>query len=288
MRKILLQLDSDQQPSVFDAITAVDAADCLLLRHGGVTAENAPALVHGCMFTRSPKELADTAIFIGGSSLDSAEKILRAVRQNLWKPLDVSVMFDPNGCNTTAAAAIYSIASNVEIAGRKVAIISGTGPVGTRAAGLAAKLGASVVITSRNLKKAGDAAAAIEERFGSRPECAAVNGPGDLPPVLDEAAAVLCCGAAGVELIPEGLWRGHPHLKVVADVNAVPPLGLAGIQAQWRGEQAEDKLVYGATGIGWLKMKMHRLAITRLFESTGQVLDAEEIYGLASAAMGAP
>lgn len=288
MRKILLQLDSDPQPSVFDAITAVDAADCILLRHGGVTPENAAALVHGCMFTRSPKELVGTVIFIGGSNMESAEKILRTVRQNLWKPLDVSVMFDPNGCNTTAASAVYSIASNIEIKGKKVAIISGTGPVGTRAAGLAAMLGASVTITSRSMDKAEKAASAIEERFGSRPACAVVCGPDDLPPVLDEAAAVLCCGAAGVEFIPEGTWREHPSLKVAADVNAVPPLGLAGIQAQWRGEQAGDKLVYGAIGIGWLKMKMHRLAITRLFESTGQVLDAEEIYGLASAAMTSP
>lgn len=287
MRKILLQLDSDPQPSVFDAITAIDAADCVLLRHGGVTPENAVALLHGCMFTRSPNELAGTAIFIGGSGMESAEKILRTVKENRWKPLDVSVMFDPNGCNTTAAAAVHSIASHIEIKGRKVAVVSGTGPVGSRAAGLAAMLGAVVTITSRNREKAESAADAIEKRFGSRPACAVVRGPDDLPPVLDGAAAVLCCGAAGVELIPENVWREHPSLKAAADVNAVPPLGLGGIQARWRGEQVGGKLVYGAAGIGWLKMRMHRLAITRLFESTGQVLDAEEIYGLASAAMSA-
>jgi len=287
MRKILLQLDADSQPSVFDAITAADAADCVLLRHGGVTAENAPALVHGCMFTRSPQDLANTAIFIGGSNIEAAEEILRAVSGTLWEPLNVSVMFDPGGCNTTAAAAVYFIASAIGAEGRKIAVVSGTGPVGQRAAGLASKLGARVVITSRSLEKAELAADAIEERFGSRPECAVVRAADDLPPVLDDAAAVLCCGAAGVELIPEQIWREHPTIKVAADVNAVPPFGLAGAKTQWRGENIGGKLIYGAIGIGWLKMKLHRLALTRLFESVGTVLDAEGVYALASEAAGA-
>lgn len=285
MRKILLQLDSDPQPSVFDAITALDSADCVLLRHGGVTSENVVPLVHGCMFTRPPKELSSTAIFIGGSNMEAAEKVLSTVMKTQWKPLNVSVMFDPNGCNTTAASAIYNIASGIDVKGKKLTIISGTGPVGQRAAGLAAKLGALVTITSRSIEKAEVAASAIEERFGLRPECAAMREEGDLAPVLDGAVAALCCGAAGVELIPEATWRGHPTLKVVADVNAVPPFGLAGTQTQWCGEQAEGKLVYGAIGIGWLKMKMHHLAVSRLFESQGQLFDAEGIYELASAAM---
>ena len=237
------------------------------------------------MFTRSPKELNNTAIFIGGSNMEAAEKILQIVNKTQWKPLNVSVMFDPNGCNTTAASAIYNIASNIDVKGKKVAIVSGTGPVGQRAAGLAAKLGAAVTITSRNIEKAEVAATAVEERFGTRPECAVMREANDLPPVLDGAVAVLCCGAAGVEFIPEKIWQEHPTLKAVADVNAVPPFGLAGTQTQWCGEKVADKLVYGAIGIGWLKMKMHHLAIARLFESQGQMLDAEGIYELAPAAM---
>lgn len=285
MRKILLQLDADPQPSVFDAITALCSTDCALLRHGNVTPEDVVGLVHGCMFTRSPKELNNTAIFIGGSNMESAERILHAVKKTQWEPLNVSVMFDPNGCNTTAASAVYNIASNIDLKGKKMTVISGTGPVGQRAAGLAAKLGAAVTITSRSIEKAEVTAAAIEERFGARPECAVMREANDLPPVLDGAAAVLCCGAAGVEFISEKIWKEHPSLRVAADVNAVPPFGLAGTQAQWCGEEVAGKLVYGATGIGWLKMRMHRLAIARLFESSGQMLDAEGIYELAPVAM---
>ena len=285
MRKILLQLDSDPQPSVFDAITALDSAECVLLRHGGVTPDNVVPLVHGCMFTRPPKELCNTAIFIGGSDMEAAEKILAAVNETQWKPLNVSVMFDPNGCNTTAASAIYNIASNIDVKGKKLTIVSGTGPVGQRAAGLAVKLGASVTITSRSIEKAEASASAVEKRFGIRPECAVMRKEQDLSPILDGSAAVLCCGAAGVELVPEKIWKAHSTLKAAADVNAVPPFGLGGTQTQWCGEQVEGKSVYGAIGIGWLKMKMHHLAVSRLFESQGQILDAEGIYELAPAAM---
>jgi hypothetical protein len=284
MRKILLQIDSDLQPSVFDAVTALDSVDCVMLRHGAVTPENVAGLVHGCMFTRSPQDLHNTAIFIGGSSVEEAGRVLKKVAETLWPPLNVSVMFDPNGCNTTSAAAVYNMTSVCGLSGKKAAILSGTGPVGQRAAGLLLKLGASVTITSRNIEKAKNAADAIGRRFGKSPECAVMRGEVDIPPVLDGAEAVLCCGAAGVRLISEKLWRQHPTLKVVADVNAVPPLGVEGSDAQWRAHETDGKIVYGAIGIGGLKMKIHRLAISRLFEKKGLLLDTEAIYDLAGEA----
>jgi hypothetical protein len=284
MRKILLQLDSDPQPSVFDAVTALDSVDCVMLRHGAVTPENVVPLVHGCMFTRSPKELCDTAIFIGGSSVEEAGRILKKVRETQWPPLDVSVMFDPNGCNTTSAAAVHYMASFCDMNGKKVAVLSGTGPVGQRSAGLLLNLGASVLITSRNMDKAESAARAIGERFGKTPECAVLRGDEDTRPILDGAAAVICCGAAGVRLISEKLWREHPTLKVIADVNAVPPLGVEGTEAVWRAREVDGKVVFGAIGIGGLKMKIHHRAVAKLFEEKGCLLDTEGIYALAQEA----
>ena len=281
MRKILLQLDSDPQPSVFDAITALDSSECSLLRHGGVTAESAVPLVHGCMFTRPPKELRSTAIFIGGSNVDEAGKILDKVKETMWPPLDVSLMFDPNVCNTPAAAAVHYMASSCDMSGKKVVVLSGTGPVGQRSAGIFQKLGASVVITSRNIDKAKSAASSIGSRFGEAPECAVVKNEDDVPPVIDGAVSVLCCGAAGIRLLSEKLWREHRTLKVVADVNAVPPLGVEGTEAVWRAHEVDGKIVYGALGIGWLKMRIHHLAVSRLFETKGLVLDTEGIYELA-------
>ena len=43
----------------------------------------------------------------------------------------------------------------------------------------------------------------------------------------------------------------------------------------------DGKIIFGAYGIGGLKMKVHRTCITRLFERNDLVLDAEEIRAIA-------
>src|SRR4051794_31785411 len=75
MTKILLQLDPDPQPSVFDAVVAVDSGVSHLFRHAGVTPEAVRDLVHGALFTRGPDDLKNTAIFVGGSDVRAGEAI---------------------------------------------------------------------------------------------------------------------------------------------------------------------------------------------------------------------
>src|SRR3954452_6146284 len=103
--KILIQLDTDPQPSVFDAVVGVDAGAEHLFRHGGVTPANVRDLIYGALFTRGPADLHRTAIFIGGSNVAASEGVLDAVRATFFGPFKVSVLFDANGANTTAAAA---------------------------------------------------------------------------------------------------------------------------------------------------------------------------------------
>ena len=67
MRKLLLQLDSSRLPSVFDRIVAYDAGADEVLSCGGVTESDVRDLVHGCLFTRGPKDLKNSAVFIGGA-----------------------------------------------------------------------------------------------------------------------------------------------------------------------------------------------------------------------------
>ena len=106
MKKILLQLDTDPQPSVFDRVVAVDAGVDELFSYGGVNAENVTGLVHGMMFTRSPQDLKHTAIFIGGSDVVAGESLLAKVQSLFFGPIRVSVLLDSHGSNTTAAAAV--------------------------------------------------------------------------------------------------------------------------------------------------------------------------------------
>ncbi len=106
LAKIVVCLDTDAQPSVFDAVVAIDAGADHLLRHGGVKADAVRDLVYGAMFTRGPAELKNTAIFIGGTDVAAGEQLLAKTRDCFFGPMRVSVMLDSNGANTTAAAAV--------------------------------------------------------------------------------------------------------------------------------------------------------------------------------------
>src|SRR5438034_8135204 len=99
VRKLLLQLDSSPQPSVFDRVVAFDGGADEVMSYGGVTAEAVRDLVHGAIFTRGPKELHNTAIFIGGTDMAAGESLLAAVRKAFFGPLRVSGMLDSNGYN---------------------------------------------------------------------------------------------------------------------------------------------------------------------------------------------
>ena len=281
MKKILLQLDSDKFASVFDAITAYDAGADRILQYANVRPDDVRDLVYGAMFTRGGRDLKNSAVFIGGSEVSTGEAMLKAVQAAFFGPIRVSAMLDANGCNTTAAAAVAKILSRGDVAGKKVAVLAGTGPVGLRAAALLAREGAHVTLSSRSLERAEAACTSIKKRFDVEVNAAIAADAAAAGRVLDEAYAALCCGAAGVTVIPKSVWAELPNLRVLADVNAVPPLGIEGIEATWDGQKEHGKAIFGALGIGGLKMKIHRASVARLFEQNDLVLDAEEIYATA-------
>ena len=281
MKKLLLQLDSSPHPSVFDRVVAFDAGADEVMSYGGVTVDVVRDLVHGAIFTRGPKHLHSTAIFIGGSDMPQGEQLLKAVKKAFFGPLRVSVMLDSNGSNTTAVAAVAKMrqaASSLD--GRSALVTAGSGPVGLRAAGLLAKAGARVTVTSR---RAGDGSLSekIRQRFGgSVREVAMADGSGAAQ-ALEGAEMFLNAGPAGVCLIPRAAWVGRAGLQVAADVNAVPPLGVEGIEVGDDGAVRDGVTTFGALGIGNLKMKIHKACIAKLFEKNDLILDAESIAELA-------
>ena len=281
MKKILLQLDSDKFTSVFDTITAYDAGVDRIMQYAQVTPDDVRDLVYGAMFTRGGGELKNSAVFIGGSDVSAGEAMLKAAQAAFFGPVSVSLMLDANGCNTTAAAAVAKILSKGDVSGKKVAVLAGTGPVGLRSAALLAREGAQVILSSRSLERAEAACTSIKERFGVEVTAAEAADAAATNRVLEEAYAVLCAGAAGVMLISKSVWAELDNLQVLADVNAVPPLGIEGIEATWDGQEEHGKVIFGALGIGGLKMKIHRASVSRLFEQNDLVLDAEEIYATA-------
>ena len=282
MRKLLLQLDSSKHPSVFDRIVALDAGADEVLSYGGVTAGDVRDLVYGCIFTRGPKDLKNTAVFVGGADMVAGEQLLAAARKAVFKPFTVSCMLDSNGSNTTAVAAVAKmLAAAGDVRGLRVVVVAGTGPVGTRAAGLFAKAGAEVVITSRKQDAGERVRDLVRQRFGGSVRSVALVAPGDAARALDGAALLLNAGPAGVVLVPKSAWAARPGLKVAADVNAVPPLGIEGIEATDDGTTKDGVRCFGALAIGTLKMKVHKACIARLFERNDLVLDAETIADVA-------
>ncbi|MGH8501556.1 MAG: NADP-dependent methylenetetrahydromethanopterin/methylenetetrahydrofolate dehydrogenase [Gammaproteobacteria bacterium] len=281
MKKLLFQLDTDSMPSVFDTVVAYDGGADHVKTYGGVNPDNVSALVDGAIFTRSPKEKKFTALFVGGGNMEAGQNLLAAVRKKFFADFKVSVMFDSNGSNTTAAAGVALLGKAQSLAGKRAVVLAGTGPVGQRAAALLAKEGAKVTITSRDLKRAQAACKLIEERFGVKLDAAATADDASRAKALKDAQIVFGAGAGGVRLLAEEDWKDNPTLEALADTNATPPLGLEGVDMMDKIKERHGKKTIGAIGLGALKLKLHRACIARLFESNDQIIDAEEIYAVA-------
>lgn len=279
--KILVQLDSDPQASVFDGVVAVDAGVNHLFRHSHVTPSEVRNLVYGAMFTRHVDDLRQTAIFVGGSSVAVGEHLLEQVTESFFGPMRVSVMLDANGANTTAAAAVLAAARHVDLSTSTAVVLAGTGSVGERVARLLAGSGATVRVASRSL----DRASAVCDRIGSRMQDAQLepwqtSTPKETAAALAGAQVVIAAGAAGVLLLDSATRTACESLQTVIDLNAVPPLGIEGIESGDNKVEREGALCYGAIGVGGLKMKIHKSAVASLFDSNNVVLDAEEILAI--------
>jgi len=284
MRKLLLQLDSSRLPSVFDQVVAFDAGVDDIMSYGGVTESDVRDLIHGCIFTRGAKDLHNTAVWIGGTNMSAGEQLLAMAQDAMFDPLRVSVMLDSNGSNTTAVASVVKIEETLgDLRKRKVVILAGTGPVGQRAAGLLAHDGARVTITSRKPEQGEKARQFISARFDVHVEATTMDDPQKLPGILDGADVLFNSGPAGVLMVPKEAWTAVKSLKMAVDLNAVPPLGIEGIDVQDAGVKREGVTVFGAFGIGNFKTKLHKACVTRLFTRNDLVLDAEAIADVARA-----
>lgn len=283
MKKILIQLDTDPQPSTFDRVVAVDAGVDEIFSYGGVTSENVTGLVHGAMFTRAPQELKNSALFVGGSDVTAGESLLAKIESLFFGPIRVSVLLDSNGSNTTAAAAVRAAARHLELAGTRAVILGGTGPVGHRAAQLLASRGAEVTVASRTIERARETCQKIREGLPQAQLTPAAPQGNDFSGLLDGCQLLITAGAAKVQFLKEEQWLENPTLRVAIDLNAVPPTGLEGIGVTDKAKPRGAILCYGAIGVGGTKMKIHRAAIESLFESHDRVLNTAEVFRIAEA-----
>ena len=285
MKRILLQLDTEEHPSPFDAIVAQDADVDVLLSHGNVTREDARALAQDAFFTRGPDDLKNTAIWVGGKHVAAGEENFAEVQKAFFGPFKVSVMLDSNGCNTTAATTIARIAKDYDLDGKR-AVVLGLGSVGLRSAVLLQKEGCEVVMAALPSDLFGD------ERPYRRPrgldaaeklglDTREPKDRSELEATLDGAQIALSAGPAGIEVLRKDFWSEHPSIELLADYNAADPLGLEGTEATDDLVDYDGKLVLGALAIGGPKMKVHKTCIRRMFESNDKVFDTDTVYEVA-------
>ncbi|BDI06595.1 NAD(P)-dependent methylenetetrahydromethanopterin dehydrogenase [Sphaerotilus microaerophilus] len=287
------------QMSPFDVNMAADAGYQVIAPYTGVTLEGVAALTQDAIFSRSPKGLARTAIFIGGRDALLAADMLEKAKRAMFAPFQVALMADPSGAYTTAAAMVACVEAALRehagstLAGRRVVVLGGTGPVGRIACVLAAQAGAQVALSSRTGIDAAEAAARLTgERFGVTLE--GVSG-GDRAAVrasLETADVLLSCAAAGVQAVGAEDLAFARNLRVAADVNAVPPAGVAGVEVMDRGAPIaglNGAVGIGALAIGNVKYQTQQQLLRRMHEAgTPQVLSFREAFELARQILAAP
>jgi methylene-tetrahydromethanopterin dehydrogenase len=152
-----------------------------------------------------------------------------------------------------------------DLNGKCVIVMGGTGPVGSTAAVLAAKAGASSVkILGRKKDKSQRVAALCNSEYGA--DLTGIEGEAndEIDGIVDKADVILACAAAGVQVITEEhIKNAATRLKVAADVNAVPPSGIYGLDVMGACEPIEgskNAFGIGALAIGNVKYQtQHRL-----------------------------
>ena len=281
MRTVLVQLDTDRHPSVFDRVVAVDVGIDEVFSYGNVTAADVESLVHGAIFTRALDDLKQTAVFVGGRDVAESSRILEAIQKSFFGPFRVSVMVDPNGSNTTAAAAVLAASKHVTLDGAEALVLGGTGPVGFRVAQLLAKNGATVRVGSRSIDKAQAACERMKTASsGAHVVPTQVTTEQELASALEDVRLVIAAGAASTQFVGPESWSLLQSAKVAIDLNAVPPTGIHGIEPTDLATDRYGVICYGAIGVGGMKMKIHNASLRKLFTTNDCILDTDAIYAI--------
>ena len=267
---ILFFLDTDKRASPFDICMAYDAGFSVVVPYENVTFEEARKIVQDAIFSRDPKGVKRTCFFIGGKDMEKAEEILKVVRDSMFPPFQANTIIDPAGAYTTAAAMVAKVEDALvksklgSLKDKKVAVF-GTGAVGRVAAVLLAKLGCNVMIVSPNPNRTNGEeyvtklSNLLRHKYGVNVEGVFAPTPDKKAEVIKKADVIFCASVAGVRIVTKEMLSEVKLVKVIADVNAVPPLGVEGMKLNDdMREFAPGIFGIGPLTIGRLKYKLER------------------------------
>jgi len=293
-KTVFVFLDTDKYCSPFDMLVAIDAfPDSMIFKYENVTAEDASRIVFDALFPRGPMGAAHTKIFINGSNFEMVEQVVAATQKAMASaPWGNSIIVDPRGAYSTAAAAVAKTLSlSLEkglgtLEGKNVTVLAGTGPVGQTAARIYAAEKANVVITSRSMTKGQAVADKINKEVGTeRVKVVEVNKPEQTAASVKSSEIILSAGAGGIQLLSdEDLKKHAPKCKIVADINAIKPVGVEGLESNDDGKEIKTGIFgIGALAIGKLKIKIETDMIKRATEAPQGLFDYAIAYDIGKA-----
>lgn len=278
---LLFFLDTDRIASPFDVCMAYDAGFDAVIPYENVTSEDAKKIVQDAIFSRGPKAVKHTCFFIGGKDAEKAEEISGIVSSTMFPPFETSVIVDPGGAYTTAAAAVAKTESallshklgNLQ---EKSCAVFGTGSVGKIIAVLLTRLGCSVKIASLNPNRTdgeeyvGRLAKLLNDRYGANVQGVFAPTPEKKIEIVKSADVIFCAGTRGVRIIDKSFFEKLKLMKIMVDINAIPPLGIEGIKLKDdMREMAPGIFGIGALTVGDLKHKLEK-AILKEVRSNGK------------------
>ncbi|MBB4003337.1 NAD(P)-dependent methylenetetrahydromethanopterin dehydrogenase [Aurantimonas endophytica] len=290
-KNILHMLTPHKHVSPFDVNMALDAGYDAVVPYEAVELDEIGDLVQDVIFSRPPNVGVRSAVFFGGDDAVLALDMIDAAKKALVPPFACNIMADPAGSFTTAAAMVACVERTLKTKKQKalkdvtIAVFGATGVVGYCAAVIAALEGAKVKIVGYSgLERVEARAREMKERFGADVE--AVDGSSDEKntEIVKEVEVILSAAKAGVQVLSAAQLKAATRLLVAADVNAVPPLGLEGIDvmADEAPIPGTDALGIGALAVGPMKSKTEYGLLKRMIEAKEpQVLDFRDAFQLA-------
>ncbi|CAL1238854.1 NAD(P)-dependent methylenetetrahydromethanopterin dehydrogenase [Candidatus Methylocalor cossyra] len=292
IRTVLHMFDPMPHVSPFDINMAVDAGFDAIFPYPNVTLEQVHGLVQDAIFSRGPSGVKRTGLFIGGRDLGLALSMLEAARKAMVPPFEISVLADPSGGFTTAAALVACVEKQLAekhgltLEGQHAIVFGGTGPVGIATGVIASLAGADVTLVDPfNIDTALEKAKEYNARCGSRLKGTYASSDADKARLIAHADLVFCTAKAGIQVLNADVLGDATQLKVAGDVNAVPPLGIEGIKAKHCGEplqhavHAPGAVGIGALAVGDVKYKLQNALLRYLLSSEKPVfLDFREAF----------
>ena len=271
---ILHLITTEKNASPFDVNMAIDAGFAHVMPYTNVQQNEVLALTQDAMFSRSASGVKREAMFFGGRNIHAALAMQAVANNAMFAPFAFSTLADPSGAFTTAAAILAKIDLNFSVKNQTVAIFGASGLIGSTAALIAAAQGAIVqMVAHRDVASMQAHADDLSARYGVKLQV--VDGANDAAKtiILNSVSVAICAAAAGLRVLESTHFSQSKSLKMMADVNAVAPSGIAGLDAMDEGKPIDNTHIIGvgALAIGQLKYATQHALLKQLINGSSAV-----------------